>query len=166
MVVTSLSNSRLKTFIKCLGQDYPDYKFTPGPQENWSPKSKTITYNPDQAPDRLRYGILHELAHAILDHTNYQSDFELLKLESEAWELAAKLGEKYRVKIGDEHIQNCLDTYRDWLDRRSTCPACDTHVLQAGSENYYCYNCQTTWHVSSGRFVRPYRRTLHKAKTA
>lgn len=81
-------------------------------------------------------------------------------MESEAWSVAAKIGRKYGVSISDEHIQNCLDTYRDWLHRRSTCPTCGTHVIQSDSNTYRCYNCQTVWHVSNRRFVRPYRKLM------
>ncbi|MBX4199587.1 ImmA/IrrE family metallo-endopeptidase [Candidatus Saccharibacteria bacterium] len=155
-----VTNSSVKTndFIDKLAGDYPAYKFKPGKQDHWSPRLKTITYNPDEPEQKLIYGVLHELAHALLDHDSYSSDFELVRLESDAWCLAAKIGKKYKVNISEEHIQNCLDTYRDWLHRRSACPTCGTHVLQKDSSSYHCYNCQTSWHVSSGRFVRPYRR--------
>ena len=161
MAVTNSSNNSLKAkdFISRLRHDFPDFRFVPGGQENWSPGSHTITYKKDEPLHRLKCGLLHELAHAQLGHQDYKSDFELLKMESQAWELAAKLGRKYGVRISDEHIQNCLDTYRDWLHRRSTCPACGMHVLQSDAVSYHCFNCQTTWKVSSGRFVRPYRRS-------
>jgi hypothetical protein len=160
MGATNTLNSNTKDFIKDLQRDYPHLKFKPGKQEHWSPKTQTISYNPNQDTEQLRYGLLHEIAHAQLKHNSYQSDFELLKLESHAWELAAKVGKKYKVKIDEDHIQNCLDTYRDWLHRRSACPACGTHVMQRDSRSYQCFNCQTVWQVSSGRFVRPYRRRL------
>lgn len=160
MAATILSVQKAEIFIKQLGEDYPDFKFEPGAQEHWSHRSKTVTYNPDQPIKQLRYGILHELAHALLDHSDYSSDFELLKLEVNAWDLAASIGQRYRVEISHDHIQNCLDTYRDWLHRRSACPNCDMHVLQKDALNYHCFNCQTTWKVSSGRFVRPYRKRV------
>jgi hypothetical protein len=156
MDATSSLNNTSSTFIDNLARDYPGFIFKVGAREHWSPKNKTITYN----PDRPCYGVLHELAHAILDHSNYQTDFELLKMESNAWEFAIKIAQKYGIIINDDHIQNCLDTYRDWLHKRSTCPSCDTHVLQSSSSDYHCYNCQTKWHVSSGKFVRPYRKVL------
>jgi hypothetical protein len=153
MDAMSLSNKITSDFIELLSKDYPDFKFKSGEQEHWSPKTN---------PNSLCYGVLHELAHAILDHKNYQTDFELLKMESEAWEMAIKIGKKYKIIIDADHVQNCLDTYRDWLHRRSTCPSCGTHVLQSDASNYRCYNCQTNWHVSSGKFVRPYRKTITK----
>ena len=165
MAATTTSNSKAEVFIKRLSQDYPSLSFIAGDQEHWSPKTNTITYNPDQPYKALCYGLLHELAHALLEHANYSSDFELLKLERDAWELAVSLGRKYGVRIDQDHIQNCLDTYRDWLHRRSSCPTCGTHVMQKDSQYYQCFNCQTVWKVSSGRFVRPYRRQL-KTRTA
>jgi hypothetical protein len=156
MDAMSLSNNTTEIFIKNLSKDFPSFKFKSSNQEHWSPKTKTIFFNPKKSC----YGVLHELAHAILEHTTYESDFELLKMEADAWELAIKIGQKYKIIIDEEHMQNCLDTYRDWLHRRSTCPSCNTHVLQSDSSNYHCYNCQTSWHVSSGRFARSYRRTL------
>lgn len=134
MAVTTLSSTTRK-FIKNLVKDYPDFKIERGATEHWSPKSNTITFSPSQTPEHIRFGILHELAHALLGHTNYQSDFELLKMESQAWHLASKIGLKYGVTISEDHIQNCLDTYRDWLHRRSQCQlaacTCYKTVVQA-----------------------------------
>jgi ribosomal protein L37AE/L43A len=154
------TNSKVKEFVNKLAKDYPSINFRPGKQEHWSPKTNTITYNLSQPSKQFNFSLLHELAHALLEHNTYITDFELLKLESQAWELASRLGKKYGVKIDDDHIQNCLDTYRDWLHRRSACPTCGTHVLQRDVKNYQCFNCQTIWQVSSGRFVRPYRRLV------
>jgi ribosomal protein L37AE/L43A len=159
MVVTNTSSRVSKDIISQLSEDYPALHFKTGPREHWSPKTQTITYNPEEPLEKFNCALLHEVAHAVLDHKIYNSDFELLKMESEAWNLAAELGKKYGVIIGDEYIQNCLDTYRDWLHRRSTCPNCSIHTLQRDVKHYQCHNCQTTWGVSSGRFVRPYRKT-------
>jgi hypothetical protein len=152
----------IKKFTQQLGQDYPDFKFKSGAQDNWSPGAHTITFNKNQPAAQIQQGILHELAHAVLGHKDYQSDFELLKMESEAWELTVKMSKKYHVKVDQDHVQNCLDTYRDWLHQRSTCPKCGMHVLQKDSGNYQCFNCRTRWHVTSERFVRPYRKTTPK----
>lgn len=153
---------KLRDFIERLSSDYPDFNFAAGKREHWSPKDKVITFNAKQPFTNLRCGVLHELAHALLGHNNYQTDFELLKLESEAWELAAQIGKNYNITISHEHIQNCLDTYRDWLHRRSACPSCGMHVLQQSPKVYKCFNCHSRWRVSSGRFARPYRRSMNK----
>jgi len=157
MAVTTTSG-RISEFIGKLAADYPQFKFVAGSQEHWSPRNRTITYEADLSDESIKYGLLHELAHALLDHNTYKNDFELLKMESQAWHRAAEIGKKYRVKIDEDHIQNCLDTYRDWLHRRSQCPACGLHVLQQDATTYRCFNCGQAWHVSSGRFARSYRR--------
>lgn len=161
MAAMNLSSNTTSIFIDQLKHDYPDLTFQEGEKEHWSPKTKTIFFD----ASRPCFDLLHELAHALLQHYSYKTDFELLKLESEAWSLAVKIGKKYNIHINEDHVQNCLDTYRDWLHQRSACPSCGTHVLQQNSSSYYCFNCSSTWQVSSGRFVRPYRRTL-KTKTA
>ena len=158
MVAMITSAKKSDKFIDRLKADYPDYKFKAGDEDHWSSKSNTIIYNPNRPLLQRRYSLLHELAHALLGHTDYRSDFELLKLESEAWKLAAEIGHKYQVEIDNEHIQNCLDTYRDWLHQRSACPRCGTHVFQSDQNHYQCYNCQAKWRVTSSHFVRPYRR--------
>lgn len=149
---------QIEAFIKRLAADYPDFKFKIGKQEHWSPRTKTIIYNPAQPLQELRYGVLHELAHALLDHADYSNDFELLRMEADAWDMAINIGHRYHIEIPHEHTQNCLDTYRDWLHHRSACPNCGMHVLQKDSANYHCFNCQTEWKVTTGRFVRPYRK--------
>jgi hypothetical protein len=159
------SDKALEQLVSRLRLDYPEFKFRSSKQTHWSPHYKTIFFNSAEATERLKSGVLHELAHGILGHDNYSSDFELLKLESEAWALAAKLGVNYQISISEDYIQQCLDTYRDWLHRRSTCPVCGTHVMQKDSKNYQCYNCQTGWQVSGARFLRPYRRSINKTKT-
>lgn len=165
-VMISSSSTKPKTlaFIKSLQKDYPQFGFKKGGQDYWSPGSKTIIYNPEQSLIKLQYSLSHELAHALLNHKNYKSDFELLKMESEAWHKAAELSHRYGFTISDEHIQNCLDTYRDWLHRRSTCPTCGLHVLQVSPNKYRCFNCQTQWTVTDSRFVRAYRRLFKNQK--
>jgi ribosomal protein S27AE len=146
------------SFIEQLRKDYPQFKFKPAAQDYWSSRNDTVYFDAKAPTQKLVYSVLHELSHGLLGHNTYRSDFELLKLESQAWSTATQIGSNYGIVIDDEHIQNCLDTYRDWLHRRSTCPKCGTHVLQKDADNYHCYNCKTDWKVSSDRFVRPYRR--------
>src|SRR4051812_39841498 len=117
MAATTTSSKTSKVFIERIITDYPQFNFEPGPQELWSPKTNMITYSQSEPLTELRYGLLHELAHALLGHNSYNSDFELLKLETEAWDLAVKIGKKYKIRLDPDHIQDCLDTYRDWLHR-------------------------------------------------
>lgn len=162
MAVMSMQSSKVNFFIKHLRTDFPQFNFKAGKQDFWSPSAKTITYNPNRTLVELKHGLLHELSHALLQHRNYSSDFRLLKMESEAWYKAAELGKKYGLRISDEHIQNCLDTYRDWLHQRSRCPDCGLHVLQSSPTAYKCFNCGAQWSVTSSRFRRTYRKKNDK----
>ena len=161
MVVINLSTKQKQAsnFINSLAKDYPKYTFRQGNQDHWSPARQTIIYNPSKPLVELQYSVLHELAHAELGHKSYSSDIELVKLEAEAWQLAAALGKKYKIDISNDHIQNCLDTYRDWLHRRSACPTCGLRTVQTDHQHYECFNCRTKWAVSGDRFSRAYRKT-------
>lgn len=157
---TSSNNIKPKTerFIADLQRDFPSLKFEPGRHDAWSAQSQTITYDPKQSFKQLSWSVLHELAHAELDHRHYTSDFELVKLEALAWQRAQQIGQKYAIVIDEEHIQDCLDTYRAWLHKRSACPTCQTRSPQLNETTYRCLNCQTEWTVTP-RLARPYRLT-------
>lgn len=158
MAATSLSKTMLKLLAR-LQADYTDIDFKKGDSFYWSPKNRTVTYAlVSTLPDVSLWSLLHEVSHGILGHTQYKSDFELMQLEVAAWQHAQKLAKKYDIRINPDHIQDCLDTYRDWLHRRSTCPTCGTVSAQTDPKSYRCLNCKTIWHVSNSRFCRPYRR--------
>lgn len=136
----------------------PDIQFTPGERFAWSPAERKITYTESQIEADGRWALLHETGHALLGHLSYKSDIELLKMEVAAWEKAKELAKRLGLEISEEHIQQCLDSYRDWLHRRSTCPACGTNTLQNDlSSTYGCFNCHARWQVSPSRFCRSYR---------
>lgn len=157
----------MKQLLSTLRVEYPDIRFVQGAQFSWSPATRTITYpKPKKASDSLYWSLLHELGHAVLDHKAYDSDVELLKMESEAWQTAQQLGAKYGYKIDDDHVQDCIDTYRDWLHQRSACPTCENRSLQQDIQTYRCFNCDETWTVTSAKFCRPYRRKLSQDKTS
>lgn len=97
--------------------------------------------------------LLHELSHAVLNHTDYLKDIGLLELERNAWDYAqTTLAPLYDVTIEEDIVQDSLDTYRDWLHARSTCPECGATGLQVKQRDYKCVACQTTWHVNDARF--------------
>lgn len=141
-----------------LKRDFPTLSFQAGRVFCWSPKQQEIFYRENSSGDTSKWALLHELSHALLGHKTYNSDFELLCLEVAAWDKAKEIGAKYGQQIDPEHIQNCLDTYREWLHRRSTCPACGNGSFQQNATTYGCFNCHATWKVTAARFCRPYRR--------
>lgn len=164
MAVTSLSANKLRKLLAELQADYPDLRFKPDSREHWSPGDKTVYYSDSENLATSIFGLLHELGHALMAHHDYSDDFELLRLETEAWGLAVQIGRKYGVAIPDEHIQNCLDTYRDWLHQRSLCPACGSKGIQDQISDYKCLNCSTAWKVGANRFNRTYRQSNRSKK--
>lgn len=149
----------MDSLLRKLKHDFPDIVFEPGNMFSWSPAHKRVIYlTQPENEAQATWSLLHELGHAVLDHTTYHSDLELLKLEAAAWEQAAKLAPKYNLTIDGDHIQDCLDSYRDWLYQRSKCPTCSTICVQQNTTTYHCHNCQTTWRVSRSQLCRPYRR--------
>lgn len=154
----------MQQLLSQLRVDYPDITFVEGTSFYWSARDRSVTYaHISTQPEVAEWSLLHEVSHGILGHTDYKTDFELTQLEVAAWQHARRLSKTYGITIDPEHIQDCLDTYRDWLHRRSTCPSCAMVSTQVDSRMYRCYNCKTTWRVSNSRFCRPYRR-VSKAK--
>jgi hypothetical protein len=143
--------------LTSLKHDYPTIVFTEGNSFRWSPGEKQIIYKTGGSKVNDSWALLHEVGHALLDHSMYNSDFELLKLEVAAWEKAQQIQTKYAIKIDPDHIQNCLDTYREWLYQRSSCPSCNNTCLQTSLTEYRCFNCHSIWKVTVARFCRPYR---------
>ena len=132
--------------------------FSPAKSYYWSPKDKTVFYQDGDKSEIGLWTLLHEACHGILEHQNYQSDFELVKLEVEAWDRAEELAKMFNIKIDHEHTQDCLDSYRDWQYKRSLCPNCDLGGVQINPRTYKCMFCSSSWSVSKERFFRPYRR--------
>jgi ribosomal protein L37AE/L43A len=136
----------VSNLLPTLQKDYPNIKFEAGEIFFWSPRENKITYTTHQDnADHGVWALLHEVAHASLRHANYNNDFELLKLESATWQKARSIGKKYGVNIDNEHIQDCLDTYRDWLHNRARCSKCGVVSLQRSDGIYQCFNCRKTW---------------------
>lgn len=144
----------------------PGISFQPAGSFYWSPKNSVIYMNNERlVSDEGRWALVHEVAHALLGHKEYHTDMGLLLLEAAAWEKAQELGAELGLEIDKKHVQECLDTYRDWLYARSTCPACMLNSPQIDETTYQCLNCSTRWSVSSARFCRPYRMQLRYKKT-
>lgn len=159
MVALNWPKNAMNSLLAKLKKQYAHLNFVEGKEFCWSPKTQTITYRDGPDDETMAsWSLLHELAHALLGHSRYNSDFELLHMEAAAWHKAAKIAALYSYTISGDHIQDCLDTYRDWLHQRSTCPVCGTTSLQESARKYSCHNCRTAWTVTSSRFCRPYRR--------
>lgn len=146
----------MEALVTKLRRDFPSLAFVEGPVAHWSAQAQSITYTLTDSTTEA-WTLLHELGHALLGHAAYTSDTNLLQKEVEAWQQAERLAPKYGLAINDDYIQQCLDTYREWLHKRSTCPTCGTHGLQQPDNAYTCLNCRDRWQVTKQRFCRPYR---------
>lgn len=150
-----------------LATDHSTISYTPGKQFCWSPETSEIFYKSAASGEKADWSLLHETGHALLSHKTYSGDFELLKLEIRAWDKAREIASNYDITIDEDHIQDCLDTYRDWLYSRSICPTCSTKCLQQSNYTQYrCFNCHTVWGVSPSRFCRAYRSTKNVVQPA
>ena len=129
----------MKSLIKKLEVDYPEFKFKVGEKFSFR-YPRTITIGPDEPNAKLL--LLHELGHAILGHREYGTDVSRLKMEMEAWEKAQELVLKYGVEFDEEVAQGELDTYRDWLHKKSRCPKCGLTRFQDTDGIYYCPRCE------------------------
>jgi hypothetical protein len=152
----------LDSLLKRIAADYPDLAFIESAHFAWHAGRKHVSYQKTgKNVQHSTWALLHELGHALLGHTDYRHDIELLQLVVGAWERARELARHYGLSIDEDYIQDCLDTYRDWLHLRATCPTCYGRSLQVSERRYHCFNCQAEWQVSRSRLCRPYR--LQKA---
>jgi hypothetical protein len=148
----------LDALLNRIASDHPDLQFIESAHFSWHAGKKHVFFKSAGGQTKQNmWALLHELGHALLSHTDYRHDIELLQMEVAAWERARKLATHYGLSIQEDYIQDCLDTYRDWLHLRATCPTCYARSLQASSSLYKCFNCQTEWSVTRSRLCRPYR---------
>lgn len=132
-----------------ISADIPHLTFSPAEDFLWSPAENTVYFSVEgDTADAL---LLHELAHGLLDHHEYAQDISLLSLEMQAWEKARELAAEYDVPMNEEDIQDHLDTYREWLHARSTCPECEATGYEEKPRQYRCIACTHTWRVNEAR---------------
>lgn len=159
----SPSNSK-SSLLERLKKAYPAYSFKIGNHFAWDAHTTTVSY-PISAEhaETFSYSLLHELGHAELMHNNFTSDVELVRMERAAWEKAIEIANTFNETISYEHIETCMDTYRDWLYARSLCPTCKQCGIQTGTTEYSCAFCRAHWKVNASRLCRVTRRTIKKS---
>lgn len=143
-----------------LNEDFPAITFTAGDVFSWSPDTRTVFYVESDA--RGVDLLLHELSHGLLDHHDYRRDVELLNMEAAAWDKARLLAKDYSVKIDESVAEANLETYRDWLHARSTCPTCEATGYQTAKNTYECVACGGSWRVNEARLCGLKRYSLTK----
>lgn len=138
--------------------EYDHINFEESENFSWSPKKNIIYY--DSNSSHYEWSLLHEIGHVLCEHKDYKYDISLLKMEVEAWHKAVELSKKYDVKISQQHIEKCLDSYREWIYKRSSCPECTQAGIEKDTGKYQCINCGNKWTVSKQKFCRVYRKTV------
>jgi hypothetical protein len=139
----------IEELLQRLKADHPDITFVLGDTFKWSGTSKELTIATSGIQGVY---ILHELAHALLEHTDFSWDVDLLRQEREAWGLVRKaLAPRYGVAYDAIIIEDSLDTYREWLHARSLCPTCGLTGLQTKTSTYVCINCRCSWRPNDAR---------------
>ena len=73
----------IKNLVDKLRVDYPQFTFSESDCFSWSPNEKTIYFSKKDDKNDYSPDLLHELAHALLNHSNYNSDIELIVPESQ-----------------------------------------------------------------------------------
>jgi len=97
-----------------LQKDYPNLNIELGSSFSWNSKHSRITYLLPQKEDHVnKYSnkLLHEVAHSILEHVDYRSDAELLKIESSTWELTKRLAKSYDISFNTREQHDSLASY-------------------------------------------------------
>lgn len=151
--MAATSTPKISSVFSQVKADNPELVFELGDDFQWSPTTRTITHPPIDSLGDL-YQLLHETGHAQLGHSGYTRDIELLDMERQAWHQAINhLAPKYQLDLTDDDdaVQDSLDSYRQWLYDRSTCPNCSAVGHETSSANYSCLVCQQSWRVNEAR---------------
>lgn len=129
-----------------LKADHPELNFRVGAKFLYRPW-RTIYYEQflrGGQEDEQKYclQLLHEVGHALLRHFDYVTDLERIKIERSAWDKAQQLCDIYNIAYDEDFVEEELDTYRDWLQRRSVCPECGLVRYQDKRGGYHCPRCE------------------------
>lgn len=144
--------------LRALKRDFPELEFRAG--ERFKYRSPRTIYYEQLCDEAVQGGraeahgcsvaeqnwynlqLLHEVGHGLLRHVDYGTDVERVKMERAAWEKARGVGEKYGVEYDEEFVEAELDTYREWLHRRSQCKKCGMTRYQTADGEYICAYCE------------------------
>jgi hypothetical protein len=108
MAVTPMQ--QLTSLLKRLQKDFTEYTFVRADDFRWSPDMNQISFRSPQKISDI-WTLLHEIAHATLNHRSFNLDIELINREVEAWEYAQNiLAPRYDLPIDQDHIEDHLDT--------------------------------------------------------
>jgi hypothetical protein len=149
--------------LESIIEDFPQFEFIPGRIFMWSPHNYAIVYDDRRMKaNDGKIALVHEIGHALLGHRIYKYDMQLVQMELDAWEVARQLAARYRLRIDEDHIARCIDSYDEWLTKRATCPDCNNFSLQRGRDEYGCFACGSIWQVNWRKDRRVTRRVIER----
>lgn len=127
------------TFLARIKSDFSEFNFIFGARFSFRPP-KTIVVGPSEENDSLL--LLHELGHALSKHRDFDTSVKRVRMEREAWDKARDLAKKYEIDFDEEMVESELDTYREWLHKKSRCPKCGLTRFQSPDGAYHCPKCE------------------------
>ncbi|MBQ6130088.1 hypothetical protein IJI72_00065 [Candidatus Saccharibacteria bacterium] len=130
-------------FLNKIITAFPDLVFKPNKKFTFRPK-KTIYY--EIKNDHFPLLLLHETAHALLNHYSFDTSLERLTIERDAWEKTRSLCKKFAQPFDEDFAEANLNTYRDWLHQKTLCKVCGLTCLEVSSTTLFCPFCQKTYH--------------------
>lgn len=130
---------------------YPQQQFLPAGYFAYDASENIVNYDPERIKDNMgKLALLHEVAHSLLGHFHYLFDFELYSMEMDAWNMTRDLAQQHHVQTNEAYIQQCMDSYDNWITERGTCPGCYEFNIQSIPGEFRCYRCKTRWEVNEG----------------
>src|ERR1700694_1828070 len=92
MDVMNLQSNMNADLLTQSSKNYPYLRFTPDINFYWSPQDKSVHFNPQKLSSiKGKYSLIHEVAHGLLGHISYNTDYELLSYEVAAWDKAVEI---------------------------------------------------------------------------
>lgn len=158
--MNSSDKAKWQSLLSKIRKQYPEIQFVKSTKSLWSKSELTIEYHLKDSFHDGFASLFHEIGHMELNHSKYNQDVQLIRLETQAWTQAQTIAKKHNLTIAQDYIDKCLDSYRDWLHLRSRCPNCSTQGIQKDSHKYICLNCAQNWQVTNSKFCRTYRSKL------
>ena len=142
----------MPSIFSALKSNFPEFNFRVGDQYYWSPSTQAIYYSPLEDGSINFPILLHELSHALLGHSEYKKDIDLIKMERDAWEKAFEIAPKYGISISPDLIEESMNSYRDWMYERSLCPTCGAVGIEVSGKSYKCIACSgPQWRPNEAR---------------
>lgn len=133
-------------------------KFASGARFTWSPRRQAVIFPAhDECDDDAIHALLHEIGHASLKHESFTYDIELLQMEIEAWDKAHEIAVVFNYQLNQDHVHQCLEGYREWMYKRSRCPACYHAGIQDDQATFRCAICRFEWRVTPTRSIHTKR---------